>query len=100
MLLPEYGATKAANINMTISLAKDLAGTGITINTVSPGPIETTGTKKLFQEMANDKNWGTNWKEIEKKVTQEALPNIVGRFGTPEEVGNLVAFLASPLADF
>lgn len=98
--LPEYGVTKAANINMTKSLSKDLAGTGITVNTVSPGPIVTAGVRKLFSEMALEKNWGTDWKEIEKKVIQEMLPNLVGRFGTPEEVGNLVAFLASPTADF
>ena len=98
--LPEYGATKAANINMTMSLAKDLAGSGITVNTVSPGPIATTGTRKLFQEMAVKENWGTDWKEIEKRVTQEKLPNLVRRFGTSEEVGNLVTFLASPVADF
>lgn len=35
-----------------------------------------------------------------KKVIQEMLPNLVGRFGTPEEVGSLVTFLASPAADF
>ena len=45
--LPAYGATKAANINMTISLAKELTGTGITVNTVSPGPIATKGTVLL-----------------------------------------------------
>ncbi len=99
-LSPAYGATKAANINITSSLAKDLAGTGITVNTVSPGPITTAGTRELFQEIALEKNWGTNWQEIEKKAIQEMLPNLVKRFGTPEEVGNLVAFLASPCADF
>ncbi len=98
--LPEYGATKAANINMTISLAKELGRTGITVNTVSPGPIATTGAIDLFRQVALEKNWGTDWKEIEKKVTQELLTNMVGRFGTPEEVGNLVTFLASPAADF
>lgn len=98
--LPEYGVSKAANINMTISLAKALAGTGITVNTVSPGPIATAGTKDLFQEIATENNWGTEWSEIEKKITQETLPNMVKRFGTPEEVGHLVTFLASPKADF
>jgi len=98
--LPEYGVTKAANINMTISLAKDLAGTGITANTVSPGPIATPGVKTLFTQIAKEKNWGTNWNEIEKRATKEVLPNMVGRFGTPEEVGNLVTFLASTAADY
>lgn len=99
--LPDYSATKAANINMTVSLAKDLAGTGITVNTVSPGPIATSGTKELFQGIAKENNWGiTDWKQIEKKVTTEMYPNLVGRFGLPEEVGNLVTFLASPAAGF
>lgn len=99
-ILPEYGATKAANINMTISLSKSLSGTGITVNTVSPGPITTPGTSKLFREIALENDWRDNWETIEEKFTQEVLPNIVKRFGTPEEVGNLVAFLASPAADF
>jgi 3-oxoacyl-[acyl-carrier protein] reductase len=98
--MPEYGVTKAANINMTISLAKDLGGSGITVNTVSPGPVATAGAQELFQKIALEKKWGTDWKEIEKKVTQELLPNAVKRFGTPEEVGKLVTFLTSPAADF
>lgn len=98
--LPAYGATKAANINMTISLAKDLAGTGITVNTVSPGPIATVGAQDLFMQVASEKNWGTDWKIIEKNITKEMLTNLAGRFGTIEEVGNLVTFLASPAADY
>lgn len=98
--LPEYGVTKAANINMTQSLAKDLSGTGITVNTVSPGPIVTAGIKQLFEEMAVEKNWGTNWMEIEKNVAKDVFPNLVKRLGHPEEIGHLVTFLASPLADF
>lgn len=99
-MLPEYGVTKSAEVNLSISLAKDVAGTGITVNSVLPGPVATTGTEELFRTIAKEKNWGTDWKEIEKKVTKEMLPNMVRRFGTPEEVGHLVAFLSSPLADF
>lgn len=98
--LPAYGATKAAVINMTVSLAKELAGTNITVNTVSPGPIKTKGTQDLFMAMARENGWSSSWSEIEKKVSSEVLPNLAGRFGTPEEVGDLVTFLASPCASF
>lgn len=98
--MPAYGATKAAVINMTVSLAKELAGTNITVNTVSPGPITTKGTQDQFTKLARESNWDTDWREIEKKITKDMLPNLTGRFGTPEEVGDLVTFLASPLAGF
>lgn len=97
---PAYGASKAAIMNMSLCLAKELAGTGITVNTVSPGPVATPGVKVLFEGIASEKNWGTDWHEIEKRTTQELLPNLARRFGTTEEVGNLVAFLASPAADY
>lgn len=98
--MPQYAATKAANINMTVSLSKELKGTLITANTVSPGPILTPGAEKLFRKMGKEKGWGTNWEEIEKHIVEEFIPSIVPRLGRPHEVGALVTFLASPLADF
>ena len=47
-----YSATKAANINLAVSLAKDLAGTGITSNAVSPGMIVTPGVEEMLKGMA------------------------------------------------
>lgn len=97
---PEYAATKAANLNMTCTLAKDMAATGITVNSVSPGPILTPGTEDFFYKFAQERNWGTDWKEIERHVASELLPTLTGRIGRAEEVASLVTFLCSPRADF
>ena len=69
--LPEYGVTKAANINMTISLARELKGSGITVNSVSPGPIKTSGTEVMFKKMAAENQWKNDWEEIEKSHSRE-----------------------------
>lgn len=97
---PDYQASKAATLNLTVSLAKELAQTGITVNTVSPGLIATPGAEHMFREIAQGKGWGTEWVEIERHLVQEDWPNSVGRLGRPQEVANMVAYLASPLADY
>jgi 3-oxoacyl-[acyl-carrier protein] reductase len=97
---PDYSATKAANINMTVSLARELAQTGITVNTVSPGPILTKGVQGLLYDIAKERKWGSEWANIEKYASSELFPTLVGRLGRPHEVAALVVFLSSPLADF
>jgi 3-oxoacyl-[acyl-carrier protein] reductase len=76
-----YGATKGAIEAMTHILAKELAPRGITVNAVSPGPIDT----GLFRH-------GKTPQQIE---AIEKL-NPFGRLGQPDEIASLVAFLASP----
>jgi NAD(P)-dependent dehydrogenase (short-subunit alcohol dehydrogenase family) len=98
--MPDYAATKAAMINVTVSLAKDLAESGVTVNTVSPGIIVTPALEKFYRQLAANRGWGTNWKDIEKGVLREILYNPVGRLGRVEDVANLVAYLSSPLADY
>jgi NAD(P)-dependent dehydrogenase (short-subunit alcohol dehydrogenase family) len=79
-----YAAAKAGLIGLTRSVAKELAPRGITCNVVAPGPIVT----PMLEGM------GDEW---EGRV-RGLIP--LGRFGTPEEAGAVIAFLCSDAAGF
>jgi 3-oxoacyl-[acyl-carrier protein] reductase len=96
----DYAAAKAAMNNTTVSLAKEFARFGITINTVSPGPIVTPAFERVARGMAQANEWDDDWDVIEKRFSQEVVPTPVGRVGRVEEIANAVTFLASPLAGF
>lgn len=96
----DYSAAKAAMVNLTVSLAKELAETGITVNTVTPGTILTSGLERVVREIASVRGWGTNWAELEKRAVSEVWPNPTGRVGRVEDIATLVTFVASPLAGF
>ena len=99
--LPHYYASKAALVNMTVSLAQEVAGSGITVNTVSPGIIATDEVKERFLEMGRRKGWGETWEEIEREVASSGFMKAsAGIVGTPEDVGHLIAFLASDRARY
>ena len=85
-----YNAVKAAEISLAKSLARELAPLNIRVNSVSPGSI-------LFEGGSWWKRQQENPQAIAEFVKQE-LP--FGRFGRPEEVGSVVAFLASPRASW
>ena len=94
--MPHYYAAKGALATMTVSLAKELGGTGITVNLVSPGLIRTPEVEAAYLERGRRKGWGETWEEIEPRVAAD-IP--IGRIVRREEVADLVLFLASPLSD-
>lgn len=99
-VMPDYAASKAALLNLTASLAKHLDRTGITVNTVSPGIVVTPGAREFYRLEARRRGWGQDWPAIEAGVLTEVLDNPTGRLGRPQEVADLVAFVASPLAGY
>lgn len=94
--MPGYYAAKTALVATTVSLAKELAGTGITINHVSPGLIKTPEVVEHFLRVAKKEGWGETWDEAEAHITDRFMPNPTGRIATREDVADLVTFLASP----
>ena len=99
-IMPHYYASKGALANMTVSLAKELSNTGITVNTVSPGLIHTPELEMGYIYRGQKKGWGETWEEILPKVVENDFPNPVGRIATREEIADAVVFLCSPRADF
>lgn len=79
-----YSATKAGVIGATLASAKELARSGIRVNAVAPGYIETRMTSHLGEE--------------QKQALLRAIP--LGRSGNPEDVANAICFLVSDLADY
>lgn len=98
--LPHYNASLAARHNMSVSLARQLAGTGITSNVVAPGAIMNPGVEQWLRNAAPQKGWGTDIAEMERNAVKELVPNDARRFGRQEEVAAAVAYLASPYADY
>ncbi|HTH76670.1 MAG TPA: 3-oxoacyl-ACP reductase FabG [Trinickia sp.] len=79
-----YAAAKAGVAGMTRALAREIGSRGITVNCVAPGFIDTDMTKVLPEE--------------QQAALKTQIP--LGRLGSPEDIGNAVAFLASPQAGY
>jgi len=95
---PAYYAAKAALANASLSLAQELAFSGVTVNTLSPGLIKTEDVVKLFTKLAKKRGWPTDWSELERMITNSEFPNLTGKLVEMQEVADYVCFLCSESA--
>lgn len=92
-----YGVSKTALQGLSRGLAKVLAGSGVTVNTILPGPTRTEGAVSMMAALAAER--GVSPSEMEAIFLQENRPStLLGRFASPEEVASMSVYIASPQA--
>ncbi|HEY4091085.1 MAG TPA: SDR family oxidoreductase [Luteibacter sp.] len=92
-----YGMTKTAQLAVSRGLAETLSGTGVTVNSVLPGPTLSEGVGEFFNKIAKDQ--GKSLEEVEKDFISTHRPtSLIERLLTVEEVANMSVYLASEQA--
>jgi NAD(P)-dependent dehydrogenase (short-subunit alcohol dehydrogenase family) len=92
-----YGMTKTAQLAVARGLAEAVAGSGITVNSILPGPTKSRGVVDFVDALT--KSEGKSFDEFEKEFFEKVRPtSLIKRFASPQEVASLVAYVASPLA--
>jgi NAD(P)-dependent dehydrogenase (short-subunit alcohol dehydrogenase family) len=92
-----YGVTKTAQLAVARGLAEAVAGSAITVNSILPGPTASEGVQTFVSQLARER--GTDAAAMEKEFFATARPSsLLKRFIEPDEVANLIAYVASPLA--
>jgi NAD(P)-dependent dehydrogenase (short-subunit alcohol dehydrogenase family) len=92
-----YGMTKTAQLSIARGLAGLTKGTGVTVNSVLPGPTRSEGIVDFLKSQAKDPNAPAAQLEAEFFATARAS-SLLQRMIEPEEIANLVAYVASPLS--
>jgi NAD(P)-dependent dehydrogenase (short-subunit alcohol dehydrogenase family) len=91
-----YGMSKTALLGVSRGFAKEAAGTGVTVNAVIAGPTHTAGVEDfVYQLVDTDLPWDQAQREFMRRHRPQSL---LQRLIEPEEIANLSAYLASPLA--
>jgi NAD(P)-dependent dehydrogenase (short-subunit alcohol dehydrogenase family) len=90
-----YGTTKTAQLAVSRGLAEYCAGTGVTVNSILPGPTRSAGVEDFVTQLSGGKSFADFEKEFFISVRPSSL---IKRFATPDEVARLVTFVCSPVA--
>lgn len=92
-----YGMTKTAQIAVARGIAESVAGTGVTVNSILPGPTESEGVGVFVEAMAKQQQ--KSKAEIEKEFFEHVRPSsLLKRFATVDEVAAMVVYVASELS--
>lgn len=92
-----YGVSKTANVAVARGLAKRMAGTGVTVNAVLPGPTVTEGTQDMMRGAAQAAGKSPT-DMLDEFVVKQRPGSLIRRAATAAEVANMVVYVASPLA--
>jgi NAD(P)-dependent dehydrogenase (short-subunit alcohol dehydrogenase family) len=100
LVIPEemihYGVSKTALLAVSRGFAKDATGTGVTVNSVIAGPTHTAGVEDFVYQLVDT---SLPWDEAQREFMRQHRPqSLLQRLIEPEEIANLVTYLASPLA--
>ena len=92
-----YGMTKTAQLAVSRGLAETLAGTGVTVNSVLPGPTSSEGVGEFVTQMATARGVGAA--TVEREFFATARPSsVIQRFATPDEVAAMITYVCSAQA--